>query len=146
MTDVTLCQVKLVTGDFDEALRFYRCLGLTFDVDGDHACADAGKGIRLEIDSAELVSDWDANWNEQNRSGAILGFSVTTECEVDTVYDALLAGGFVAHLEPYDAPWGKRVAIIDDPDGNPVAVIGPIHDLDWTGGESPPDGGERQIQ
>ena len=146
MIDAKLCHIKLVTRDLDEALRFYRRLGLTFDVNGQHACADAGNGIRLEIDSAKLVSEWDPYWNEQYGRGAILGFGVTTGYEVDTAFGALLAGGAVAHLEPRDAPWGKRLAIIDDPDGNPVAVTGPAYDLSRTDEESPSDDGERQIQ
>jgi uncharacterized glyoxalase superfamily protein PhnB len=27
---------------------------------------------------------------------------------------------------PFDAPWGERFAIVEDPDGNPVAIASPV--------------------
>jgi catechol 2,3-dioxygenase-like lactoylglutathione lyase family enzyme len=140
----TFCQIKLVTRAFDESLRFYGLLGAQFTVRGLHAFAELTNGVRLELDSAQIVSKWDPHWNGMSGGSAFLGFSVATTAEVDTVHAALTVQGFPTHLGPHNAPWGRRLAIVDDPDGNPVAIMGPLADQDRAGDESPSVGDERQ--
>ena len=44
----------------------------------------------------------------------------------------LIAGGtacnrrYPGRQQPYDAFWGARYAIVEDPDGNPVRLISPV--------------------
>jgi catechol 2,3-dioxygenase-like lactoylglutathione lyase family enzyme len=134
----TFCQIKLIASDFELSVRFYESMGVAFDVRGPHASGELGNGVRLEVDSAQIVPNWDPQWTGGSGGNAILGFSVGAPADVDAQYNSLVAQGFAPHLKPHNAAWGKRLAIVDDPDGNPVAIMAPVAD------ESPFDGGERQ--
>jgi len=35
----------------------------------------------------------------------------------------LTGAGYAGHLEPWDAFWGMRYAVVRDPDGNPVDLF-----------------------
>ncbi len=52
--------------------------------------------------------------------GAVLGVSVASRDKVDEVYAGLVDAGYPGRQPPYDAFWGSRYAIVEDPDGNPV--------------------------
>jgi uncharacterized glyoxalase superfamily protein PhnB len=52
-----------------------------------------------------------------------LAFRCADPAEVDRVHAELVAGGYVSHLEPFDAFWGQRYATVHDPDGNPVDLF-----------------------
>ena len=43
-----------------------------------------------------------------------------------TLKTRLIAAGHTALQPPYDAFWGARYAIVEDPDGNAVGLMGPI--------------------
>jgi uncharacterized glyoxalase superfamily protein PhnB len=43
--------------------------------------------------------------------------------EVDSLYAELTGAGYAGHLEPWDAFWGQRYAVVKDPDGNDVALF-----------------------
>ncbi len=42
--------------------------------------------------------------------------------EVDAVVESLAAAGVAVLRRPAETPWGERVALVADPDGNPVAL------------------------
>ena len=46
--------------------------------------------------------------------------------DVDTTFMKLREGGAPALREPDDMPWGERVAFVQDPEGNPVALARPV--------------------
>jgi uncharacterized glyoxalase superfamily protein PhnB len=45
---------------------------------------------------------------------------------VDEIYAGLTGAGYRGHQKPYDAFWGARYAIVEDPDGNAVGLMSPI--------------------
>ena len=45
---------------------------------------------------------------------------------VDEIYEDLTAAGYTGEQRPYDAFWGARYAIVNDPDGNSVGIMSPI--------------------
>ncbi len=45
---------------------------------------------------------------------------------MDELYAELTGAGHMGHLEPWDAFWGQRYAILRDPDGNDVALFAPL--------------------
>src|ERR671932_342152 len=71
-----------------------------------------------------------------------LGWSIetTTRREVDERYAELVAHGGRAHQPPYDAFWGARYAIVDDPDGNPVGLMSPVDERRKSWPPAPPPG------
>ena len=123
-----LDQINLVVQDMDAACAFYRRLGLSIDVapDGRHASARQPNGLRIEFDTTDFAPQWDAGWGGTTGGGAVLGFSFETREDVDRVYNELLGAGGRAHQRPYDAFFGARYAIVDDPDGHPVGLMSPI--------------------
>ncbi len=111
----------------DATVAFYRRLGLTIDAEpgAPHVAARLPNGMVIEWDSTEFVPQWDSGWNGATGGSTVLGFSVPTRAAVDEVYAELTAAGYGGHQQPYDAFWGARYAIVEDPDGNSVGVMSP---------------------
>ena len=55
----------------------------------------------------------------------VLGFRVVLREAVDEVYADLTAAGYVGLQAPYDAFWGARFAVVEDPDGIAVGLMSP---------------------
>jgi catechol 2,3-dioxygenase-like lactoylglutathione lyase family enzyme len=123
-----LDQINLVVTDMEATVEFYRRLGLTIpDTDPafqhHHRTAQLPGGIDFDIDSVEFARRWDKGW----RSGAgVIGFKVSSREEVDAIYHDLTSAGYVGQQEPYDAFWGARYAIVEDPNGNAVGLMSPV--------------------
>jgi catechol 2,3-dioxygenase-like lactoylglutathione lyase family enzyme len=123
-----LDQINLVVSDMEATVRFYRRLGLTIpDTDPafqlHHRSAQLPDGIDLDIDSVEFARHWDKGW----RSGSgVIGFKVGSRDEVDLIYADLTGAGYGGQQEPYDAFWGARYAIVEDPNGNAVGIMSPV--------------------
>jgi uncharacterized glyoxalase superfamily protein PhnB len=45
---------------------------------------------------------------------------------VDRIFSELVAAGYAAHAEPWDAFWGQRYAGVVDPDGTIVDLYAPL--------------------
>jgi uncharacterized glyoxalase superfamily protein PhnB len=56
----------------------------------------------------------------------VVGFSVSSREEVDRLYGEMTAGGHRGLQAPFDAFWGARYAIVEDPDGIAVGLMSPI--------------------
>lgn len=123
-------QFNLVVNDMERSVAFYRRLGLEIaDVAeprsawaAHHRDAEGGDA-RLELDSATFTRHYDAGFNGR---GGILGFSLERREDVDELHASLVAAGYTSEQEPYDAFWGARYAVVEDPDGNPVGLMSPI--------------------
>ncbi len=107
-----LKSLNVVVRDVDAAVAFYRRLG-------------------VEIPDSivwRTASDAHAAWREgaEPVSRNVLGFSVSTREAVDECYEAMIQAGYRGLQPPYDAFWGARYAIIEDPDGNHVGVMSPL--------------------
>jgi nicotinamidase-related amidase/uncharacterized glyoxalase superfamily protein PhnB len=126
-SQATLTQLNLVVDDMQATLAFYRRLGLTINLtaDGQHASAELGTGMTIEFDTADFVSKWDTGYHRQTRGSAVIGFALPTAGDVDRMFTALASAGHRLHQPPYDAFWGARYAIVDDPDSNPVGLMSP---------------------
>jgi catechol 2,3-dioxygenase-like lactoylglutathione lyase family enzyme len=123
-----LDQLNLVVRDMDAAVEFYRRLGLDIPDRGpwdpDHRSAESAGDIDFDLDSADFAR----KWNEGASGGPVLGFKVSSRDEVDRIYGDLTGAGYVSQQAPYDAFWGARYAILEDPDGNAVGIMSPIDD------------------
>lgn len=121
-------QFNLVVSNMEATVAFYRRLGLTIpDTDpafqAHHRSAQAEGGIDLDFDSTAFARHWDKGW--RGGMGA-LGFKVDSREAVDQIYADLTAAGYRGQQSPFDAFWGARYAIVEDPDGNPVGIMSPI--------------------
>ena len=123
-------QLSLVVGDMNAALAFYRRLGLRAEAtpDAKHASASLPGGLLIEWDTAEFAAAWDSGSRGATGGSAVLGFAVPSRQAVDDLYAELTADGHRGRQRPYDAFWGARYAIVDDPDGNGVGLMSPADD------------------
>ena len=130
MTDPPILdQVNLVVSDMEATVAFYRRLGLTIpDTDAafqtHHRSAQVPGGVDLDFDSAEFAHHWDKGW--KTGASMVVGFKVASRERVDVTYSDLTGAGYRGQQEPYDAFWGARYAIVEDPDGNAVGIMSPV--------------------
>ncbi len=122
-----LNQLNLVVADMDATVSFYRRLGLPIDAQpgAHHVAVELAGGMLVEFDSVQFVSEWDSGWSGATGGATVLGFSLASPEAVDETYAQLTGDGYRGHQQPYDAFWGARYAIVDDPDGNPVGLMSP---------------------
>ena len=118
--------------DIAESVAFYRRLGLAIPDrdplwDDHHRSAEVPGGVDFDLDSERFAPLWDAGWpGSKGRSGVVMGFRVSSRDAVDRLYEAVTSAGHTGQQEPYDAFWGARYAIVEDPDGNAVGLMSPI--------------------
>lgn len=121
-------QLSLIVRDMDATVAFYRSLGLEIDAkpDSEHVAVTLSSGILLEFDTTHFVGQWDTGWRGDTGGSTVLGFSVPAREAVDEIYTALTGAGHQGRQRPYDAFWGARYAIVEDPDGNGIGLMSPI--------------------
>jgi catechol 2,3-dioxygenase-like lactoylglutathione lyase family enzyme len=125
--------IELVVADMAASLGFYRMLGLQIPPDAEtqpHVEVDLG-GLRLAFDTQDVVRSFDPGWVEPVGGHRVaLAFTCDTPAQVDQAYATLTAAGHPGHLEPWDALWGMRYAVVHDPDGNPIDLFAPLPDAE----------------
>jgi catechol 2,3-dioxygenase-like lactoylglutathione lyase family enzyme len=119
----------IVVQDMATSLAFYRQLGLEIPADADsqpHVEITLPGGQRLAWDAVDTIRSFDPEWTAPSGSARMgLAFLCDSPAEVDRVYAELTAQGYEGHMEPWDAFWGQRYALIRDPDGNGVDLFAP---------------------
>ena len=136
MAQAVFNQVNLVVKDMAATLAFYRRLGVEIPEtaawktpSGIHHIAidGGGGGVDLEFDSQALARRYNRGY-EAERGRVLLGFSLPSREAVDALFEDLVTHEHQALQPPYDAFWGARYAIVEDPDGNPVGLMSPSDD------------------
>lgn len=126
-------QINLVARNLHETLTFYRRLGVEIPDQGvwrsgggaHHATADADGGVDLEFDSETFARVYNAGFSAE-RGRVMIGLSLASRDAVDLAWANLIAEGVQGLQPPFDAFWGARYAIVEDPDGNPVGLMSPV--------------------
>jgi len=132
-------QINIVGRDLDASIAFYRRLGVDIPEDrvwrtasGAHhaAAADNPSGTTLDIDSPKFAATWNGGWKGRGdlAGRVVVGFDVASRDEVDRIYADMLAAGHRGLQAPYDAFWGSRYAVIEDPDGLAIGLMSPRSD------------------
>jgi catechol 2,3-dioxygenase-like lactoylglutathione lyase family enzyme len=125
-----LDMVGLVVADMARSLAFYRHLGLELPPDADrepHVELTLPGGLRLAWDTLETIRSFDPDWTPPSAGYRIgLAFLLDTPAAVDQAYAELVALGYAGHKAPWDAPWGQRYAMVNDPDGNGIDLFAPL--------------------
>lgn len=139
----TFTQLDLVVRDMDATLRFYRALGLEIpdeavwrtDSGAHHANATMPGGAILHFVSPALATVYDRGWREPSGTGtrAILTFNVAAREEVDRLHRKLTQLGYKSAQDPFDALWGARYAVLEDPDATHIGLMSPKDDTRRTG-------------
>lgn len=119
--------IGLVVSDMARSLAFYRRLGLAIPAEADqegHVEVGLRGGLRLCFDSADVIRSFDPKFEWPTGGNRIgIAFLCASPVEVDRTFAELTAAGYDGHLEPFDAEWGQRYAVIHDPDGNAVDLF-----------------------
>lgn len=136
-----LDQINLVVGDMPAMVDFYRRLGLEIDEPPPpwhrhHRAAAVGDGLELDLDSQEFAATWDHGLPPESR--VVIGFRLADGEAVDRAYLELTQAGYAGQQEPWDAFWGARYAVVEDPDGNSVGLMSPVDPQRRTPPPSPP--------
>jgi len=123
-------QLNIVVRDMDASVAFYRRLGLSLDAapGSEHVAVPLPNDLLLELDSTNFVPQWDAGYRGATGGTSVIGFSLASREAVDELYADLTGAGHSGRQQPYDAFWGARYAIVEDPDGNPIGLMSPIDD------------------
>ena len=112
------------------SLAFYRRLGLAIPADADaapHVEVALPGGLRLAFDTEETIRSFDSSWTGPTGGPrSSLAFACDSPAEVDATYAALVGSGSKGHLDPWDAFWGQRYAVVLDPDGAHVDLFAPL--------------------
>ena len=133
MAGVQFSQINLVARDLHETLAFYRRLGVEIpdpgvwrtDSGAHHAKADSAARVDLEFDSERFARVYNAGFAAE-RGRVVIGLSLESRDAVDLAWANLIAEGVQGLQQPFDAFWGARYAIVEDPDGNPVGLMSPV--------------------
>lgn len=122
-----LDQLNLVVRNMQASTDFYRRLGLDIQDrdpgwDEHHRTLPGGGDLDLDLDSAAFARHWCRGWTA-GRTGVVIGFRVRSRESVDRLYAELTGAGHRGLQAPYDAFWGARYAIVEDPDGQAVGLM-----------------------
>jgi len=111
--------IGIVVSDMANSIRFYRTLGVDMPESPDegHLAADMPSGVRLMLDSEEVIRSFQPEWSRETGNQLALAFECSSPGEVDEVYARVTGAGFEGEKEPWDAFWGQRYALLRDPDG-----------------------------
>jgi uncharacterized glyoxalase superfamily protein PhnB len=130
-----LNQVDFVARDMEATLAFYRALGLGIPESAiwrpptgtHHVDVTMPGGLIVHWDSEALAAVYDRGWRAPSGTGTrtVLTFRVAAREEVDRIHGELTALGHASMQPPFDAFWGARYAIVEDPDGNHVGLMSP---------------------
>lgn len=125
-----LDQINLVVADMKATAAFYERLGVTVPAppapwSDDHRTATTGRGLDFDLDSSSFAAQWNEGWLA-GKTGVVIGFRLPTRDAVDATHADLVEAGYVSQQAPYDAFWGARYAVMEDPDGNSVGLMSPM--------------------
>lgn len=118
--------VDIISADVKASAEFYRRLGLDIPEVWEDEGVAHHVDVResgVDIDSRSITRGYNPRWPDA--SGVVLMFHVPTRDAVDEKFAELTGAGYPVHLAPFDAFWGARYAIIDDPDGIHVGIMSP---------------------
>ena len=120
--------IGLSVTDIPRAIRFYRILGLDFPdtAQGEHNVEVKTNGYRISLNAQALEKDLTPGWVEPRGQRAGLAFLCGSPSEVDATYAKIVAAGHKGVKEPWDAFWGQRYALVEDPDGAHVSIFCPL--------------------
>ena len=118
----------IVVADLPRSIRFYRLLGLPFaDPKADEDFIEVTvNGYRISLNAEKLVESLHDDWVTPKGQRHEVAFKCGSPKEVDAIYKQIVAAGHRGVKEPWDAFWGQRYAIVEDPDGAHVSIFAPL--------------------
>ena len=119
-------QVNLVVGDLERSRAFYSHFGWELRAMGDRALRGAlPGGTFLSLHLPDFAATWNAGYDGRTGGATVLDVGLPDRESVDRLHAELVAAGATSRQEPWDAFWGARYAIVEDPDGYLVGLKSP---------------------
>jgi uncharacterized glyoxalase superfamily protein PhnB len=130
-----LTAISITAKDVASSLNFYRKLGVEIPAsaawpsedNAHHVAVEMPGGVFLEIDSVPMSESYGARWEQAGGTATII-FQLPTREAVDDRYALLTTAGHAGRVAPFDAFWGARYAVVDDPDGNHAGLMSPMEE------------------
>lgn len=138
-------QFNLVVSDMEASVAFFELLGLavpatTPEWQRHHRNVSAGEGADFDLDSEAFAKVWNRGWPGQRGGGmGVLGLRFESRGAVDAAVARVAEAGHRVQQEPYDAFFGARYAVVEDPDGNAIGLMSPIDDSRRAPSPAPPE-------
>ena len=129
-----LDQINLIVGDVRASADFYRRLGVEFrESEGSgweppfHANGELKNDFEVDLDAPRFAQVWNRAWVGRTDlvGKVVIGFSLPTREKVDELYAEITQAGYRGLAQPYDAFWGARYAIVEDPNGIAIGLMSP---------------------
>ena len=120
--------VGISVADIPRAIAFYRLLGLDFPetAAGEPYVEVKCNGYRISLNAHALEKELMPGWEAPRGQRVGLAFLCDSPKEVDLTYAKIIAAGHTSVKEPWDAFWGQRYALVEDPDGAHVSIFCPL--------------------
>lgn len=135
MSGIVGHQVDLIVRDVEATAAFLALLDLDVAVESEwppgsgahHAEVALGPQTGIGISDHAMAAIWRGAPQEHD-TGTSIVFSLVyaTADEVDAVHHRVVAAGHASARAPHGAFWGARYAIVIDPDGHHIGVMGPV--------------------
>ena len=122
---MSLDAIGIISKDSQQSIQFYAMLGVDLKETGGsgHFEGSTPSGVRIMLDSVDLVKELNPDWKEPTGCGVVLCFKQNSSTQVDAMHAQIIEAGFANVKEPWDAFWGQRYASVKDPDGNQVDLF-----------------------
>ena len=121
---MSLDAIGIACRDIEATIKFYQILGFHFKEFGEgHFEGTTSSGLRIMLDSFELLRKINPEWQEPKTPGVTLCFLQESPLKVDETHKKLIAAGYSSEKDPWDAFWGQRYASVRDPNGNQVDIF-----------------------
>ena len=116
--------VGVSSSDLKKTVKFYQLLGFEFPEfkeDEDHLEPKTPEGsARLMIDSKKLMTELLGGQEPKPGNHSAFAIEYDSAEELNSVAAKVLAADFNVVKEPWDAFWGQRYCVVEDPDGYKV--------------------------
>lgn len=122
---MSLSAIGIVCSNLEKTIEFYSLFDLEFKQEGgpQHYEALSSQGLRIMLDSVDLIKEINPDYVHKNHSNIVLCFEQSSPDLVNSLYEKVTSNGALAVKEPCNAFWGQRYASIKDPDGNQVDIF-----------------------
>jgi len=118
--------IAVTSKNLKETAKFYTLLGFEFakfGADEKHLEPQSGDGmVRLMIDDVALIKDIIGK-DPIPPTHSSFAMLCDSPAEVDHVAQKIKDSGYTIVKEPWDAFWGQRYAIVQDPDGYMIDIF-----------------------
>jgi len=122
---MSLDAIGIISKNIQESIKFYDILGVHLKEEGgtDHLEGSTPSGVRIMVDSIDLIKKINPEWKEPVGCGVVLCFKQESPKEVDELFKKVTEAGSKSIKEPWDAFWGQRYSSVQDPDGNQIDIF-----------------------